>query len=265
MAPLSVTSLGHQVLFRAPHHPWPTFHTVDDQVRGGSSTSSVKLEKIPHSHTVAVFSGVLDITTLRGAGFASQVMIFPEDKPLSLPRSNYSGLLLTILRPSDTSSATNSSSESSTKAETTTATTKTPARPTSFVLNLKSSPAIIGPGGKRLAGISYEYQFTTDDFNGKEKQIQMKWDQFVPTYRGRAVKEPPLDPTKLYELSFMCRSNFGQQAGDFELKILELAALGNKNHKRQAQGCLGWAKQLVTRRYEALAGWYKGDRGVRLL
>ncbi|SCZ96411.1 BZ3500_MvSof-1268-A1-R1_Chr8-2g10176 [Microbotryum saponariae] len=255
MPPVNLASLGHQTLFRAPHHPWPGFVGVDDQVRGGVSTSSFTIEKPPHTHTIGVFSGHLDIKTLGGAGFASQSAVFRKTKPLSLPRSSYSGLLLTILRPSNEVSVT-----------TTPITTKKPSKPTSFVLTLKSSPPVTRPDGRMEAGISYEYAFKTDDFDGKEKQIQMEWDGFIATYRGRADKNfAKLDPNKLYELSFMCRSNFGEQAGDFELKILELAALRNKYDKRKSRGCFDWAKKLVTRRYEAVAGWYKRDQGVRLV
>ncbi|SGY97559.1 BQ5605_C035g11413 [Microbotryum silenes-dioicae] len=253
MAPVDLTSLGHQTLFRAPNHPWPKFDAVDDRVRGGVSTSNFTIRKEPHSHTIGVFSGHLDIMALKDVGFASQSTVFNNTKPLLLPRLCYSGLLLTILRPSDEVSVT-----------TTPITTKKPSKPKSFVLTLKSSPPVTRPDGTRVAGISYEYAFTLGDFDGKEKQIQMEWDGFTATYRGRPDKKfAKLDPNKLYELSFMCRSNFGEQAGDFELKILELAALKNKYDKRQSRKCFDRAKQLVTRRYEA--GWYRRDQGVRLV
>lgn len=67
----------------------------------------------------------------------------------------------------------------------------------------------------------------------------------VPTYRGREVprSDPRYEPfhsEKIYELSLMCRSGFGEQKGDFELVLLDVA--GWKKDEEELSGAGGiWA------------------------
>jgi hypothetical protein len=67
----------------------------------------------------------------------------------------------------------------------------------------------------------------------------------VPTYRGRDVprSDPRYEPfhsEKIYELSLMCRSGFGEQKGDFELVLLDVA--GWKKDEEELSGAGGiWA------------------------
>lgn len=101
----------------------------------------------------------------------------------------------------------------------------------------------------------------------------------MPTFRGREKKDAePLDPTKIYEwvcavggeewrlisrrrLSFMCRSDFGAQEGDFELVVCEVAVEEMESNKR------GWWRRLVdaVRGWTAsVSGWWRGDGAMRL-
>ncbi|KAL9033886.1 MAG: hypothetical protein Q9214_007298, partial [Letrouitia sp. 1 TL-2023] len=66
--------------------PWlpPPWTTVDDRVRGGSSTSH--LSSLPGN--CAVFHGQLDTTTLGGAGFASQFSPVDLDRVVDVANSS---------------------------------------------------------------------------------------------------------------------------------------------------------------------------------
>lgn len=71
--PCSTYSATHVHTNRRPFIP-PSWNTVDDRVRGGSSHSYL----LPLSANGARFHGTLDIETLGGAGFASQLSPVPE-------------------------------------------------------------------------------------------------------------------------------------------------------------------------------------------
>lgn len=51
---------------------------------------------------------------------------------------------------------------------------------------------------------------------------------------------------ELRRLSFMCRSSFGQQAGEFELEIVSLAEAGKETKRVE-----GWVERFV----RALREW----------
>jgi hypothetical protein len=122
--------------------------------------------------------------------------------------------------------------------------------------------------------------------------VLAKWEDFKPTYRGKPQEgAKKLDPTSIYEcvflflfdlpfphpssqsrgaddetmsrLSFMCRSSFGQQAGEFELEIVSLAEAGREGALQRASG---WVERLVA----LMRGWREwvmslvGMGGVRL-
>ncbi|EIW72745.1 hypothetical protein TREMEDRAFT_58912 [Tremella mesenterica DSM 1558] len=81
------------------------WHAVDDRVRGGSSISHLEPYTLSPSIAQSIddekgsgarFHGTLDITTLGGAGFASQRCIFGPS-PLNLARHKYSGIILDVL------------------------------------------------------------------------------------------------------------------------------------------------------------------------
>ncbi|GAA5873107.1 hypothetical protein JCM1840_005571 [Sporobolomyces johnsonii] len=245
-----------RLLFGAPASPWPAFHAVNDTVRGGSSSSAWSVDQ---ETLEATFAGHLDIETLGGAGFASQSTTFSPSR-LSISPATHAGLILTFLVPP----APPSSSVS-------------PARPHAFVLTLKNEQPALRPDGRRESVTSYEFEVDLDQYRedddhpevvsdeekeigqdekgtaagGRRVSVLARWDEFTPTYRGRPQRDAkPLDPTRIYELGFMCRSNFARQAGDFCFRIvsLEAAAPGTKS------GWVGW----IARGWAALGGWASG-------
>ncbi|BGP28176.1 NADH:ubiquinone oxidoreductase intermediate-associated protein 30 [Rhodotorula toruloides] len=245
--------------------PWPAFTAVNDSIRGGSSTSSFTVD--PETN-VATFAGHLDYTTLGGAGFASQSTTF-EPTRLSLPRSNTSGLFLTFLPPLSPPS---------------------PKTPTHFTLNIKDKRPERRPDGRRESVTVYEYELDVEDYrdNGlfDEKEegdlekgerrarrsvtVLAKWEEFKPFYRGKPKEDAAtLDPSAIYELSFMCRSNFGQQQGDFTLDIVSLSAApahstGNTWFRSVAETVSGWWIRLVGA-VLGLFGRESRDGSVRLV
>ena len=81
------------------------------------------------------------------------------------------------------------------------------------------------------------------------------------TYRGKEVKigDPmykPLDPRRLFEISLMCRSGFGKQAGEFGVVVLGIGGwrVGDKGEGKVREGC--WCE---LRRWLGMA--WSGDRG----
>lgn len=169
------------------HDSW---RAVNDQLRGGSSTSHFDVSSDAQS---ALFYGVLDTQTLGGAGFASQATDF--DTPLNL--AQYDGLALDIADVDTTG-------------------------PHSFTLNLKTTKPEYRDDGRRQSSIVYEGDFTLE----KAGRVTLKWDSFKATYRGKRVDDaPPLDASHIHELSFMCRSMFQQVPdGPFHIKISALKA-----------------------------------------
>lgn len=143
--------------------------SIDDQVRGGSSNST--LDCSPQS-LIANFHGLLDISTLGGAGFASQRTtkgIGPWDL------SDYNGLEITLDRESDGKLYT-------------------------IILKSDTVPKISGEEG-RGTKINWEY-----DFRAGSGKVRVKWDDFKSTFRGKPVENPlPLDLSNITSLSIMAR------------------------------------------------------------
>ncbi|GAA5946454.1 hypothetical protein JCM3775_003681 [Rhodotorula graminis] len=251
---------------------WPTFHAVNDTLRGGSSSSSWLVDDRTN---FATFKGHLDITTLGGAGFASQSTLFPSR--LSLPRSRTSGLLLTYVPPPPSSL--------------TDATAGGPGPVTRFVLALKTSEPARRPDGRRESVTVYEWAFDASDHldgllegdvegekgekgeKGEERSVTRlaRWDEFKPMYRGRPADDAePFDPARIYELSFMARSHFGDQAGDFALDVVSLSAAAFGAAARTSTG-RGWLGGLWDAVRAAWASWtatvralWSGERGGAL-
>lgn len=162
---------------------------------------------------------ISDIKTLGGAGFASQTHTFGPT-PLHLSRVKYDGIRLSI-------SADPQASHSS---------------PNTFTLVLKNTIRTKPPKEPKLppqpepAVLTYEAPFPrpqhSSHLTGKaeKKQVDIEWSDFRPHYRGREVprsdpKWKPLDTEGIYELSFMCRSGFGKQKGDFGVIINGVSGL----------------------------------------
>ncbi|KAL8293749.1 hypothetical protein RQP46_000450 [Phenoliferia psychrophenolica] len=247
-----------QPLFGLPSRPWPTFRPINDQVRGGSSTSAFTPSPLTQT---AIFDGHLDTKTLGGAGFASQCATFHPR--LSFPSPPSRGLALTLVRPASFPSG----------------------QPTSFVISLKNERPELREDGRRESVMSYEWQFDLRELPEGIVEIEAAWKDFKPTYRGREDKEAAdFDPKSLYEyaaglrglvgwrlnppprnrLSFMCRSNFDTQSGDFKLEIV---SLGIVTGPASTTAWGGWAAagwQYLTGVWTSWARWWRGDRGLRL-
>ncbi|KAJ3329061.1 hypothetical protein HDU76_008725 [Blyttiomyces sp. JEL0837] len=182
------------------------WRTVDDRVRGGSSTSSLRLLNDGSS---VVFSGNLDTSTLGGAGFASQLSI--PSQPFDL--SGYDGIVIHALKGDG----------------------KT------YSLNVKNTAEKRRPDDRVEASIEYKYIFnaTQDSF-----AALAPFTKFNPYYRGRPVSDaPPLDPSNVYAISIMMQSYFDQQKGPFELVIQSISAYSdtersNSNSKARKDGNL---------------------------
>ncbi|KAE8347605.1 hypothetical protein BDV24DRAFT_170703 [Aspergillus arachidicola] len=168
--------------------------STDDRVRGGSSRSHMSCSP---ASLFARFHGNLDITTLGGAGFASQ-RTTGEDRSWDL--SGYDGLELHIARGDDKL----------------------------YTITLKDETAPKRPDGRQESTLSWEYDFHAHG----EKRIFIKWADFKPTYRGKEqVDARPLDLTGVKQFSFMMRSFFGIQEGDFSLDIVSIAAVRYKYYR----------------------------------
>nr|ODN93267.1 hypothetical protein L203_00538 [Cryptococcus depauperatus CBS 7841] len=263
------------------HQMFPPFdfgkwRAVDDRVRGGSSCSHLDPVKIDvKGHVVrasredekgkemirkssnklaARFWGHLDIKTLGGAGFASQVFRY-SPHPVHFPRTKYAGIVISAMPdPLNFCKDTNQPSEFTVVIKTS---------PTSPILHhLKTS------GSPRAAQLVYESRFILNkgDKTGmipSEENFYLPWNDFKATYRGREInpEEPrwaPLDTSSIYEVSLMCRSNFGKQEGDFGLIITGISAWEKDSSNQETEsGCLS----VMTAWVRNVMGW---DRGIRL-
>ncbi|KAF9875996.1 complex I intermediate-associated protein 30 [Colletotrichum karsti] len=171
--------------------PWDSSLWVDsdDRVRGGMSQSHLHCE----SPEKAKFFGNLDITTLGGAGFASQRTL----GTLHLDLSEYDGVVIKVL-------------ESDSK---------------KYTLTLKDEILPKGEDGREQSTISWEYDFVSEE----PGEVKIPWDDFKPTYRGKPKPDAkPLDKASIKRISFMMRSFFGEQEGDFSLTVEHLAAYSDR-------------------------------------
>ncbi|PBP16671.1 CIA30 family protein [Diplocarpon rosae] len=210
-----MTSLFSKVSVFGGDKPWSPLDwtSSDDRVRGGSSISELTCNPLSPS---AIFHGNLDIKTLGGAGFASQ-RTTGEDRNWDL--SKYDGLVLDIAKSDEKQ----------------------------YTLTLKDELLPKSPNGREQSTISWEYDFKVDSDGGK---VLIHWDDFKATYRGREKKDAkPLDLQHVKRISFMMRSFFGTQEGDFSLSITSVSAFSkhdsaltgqyNDDPKKQAVSTTG--------------------------
>lgn len=208
--------LAHPIPLFAAHPPpsstavsWrtalPTFKSVDDRVRGGSSTSHTSLT--PDGSLL--FSGFLDTTTLGGAGFASQR--YEEGFPTYLDSKVYSGLEVRVRQPASSMGV---------------GVEKVPGggqhAVTSYVLNLYTSMPTKRPDGRNESSTTYEYVIDLSSPSSSSSLVSLDptWQDFKPFYRGRPQPSaPPLQPEQVKMWSIMARSDFAQQSGEFELVV----------------------------------------------
>ncbi|KAL4903588.1 hypothetical protein BDW74DRAFT_155789 [Aspergillus multicolor] len=181
---------SRKYLFGGPH-PWSQqdWTSQDDRVRGGSSISHLTLSSDKSS---AAFTGTLDITTLGGAGFASQRTTLDKSWDLS----GYDGLELDV----DTAKSDEKK----------------------YTLILKDAKGILPPrdDGRERSGLSWEV-----DFEPKHGKVCVKWEDLRPTYRGKEFRDvAPLNLKAVRRFSLMMRSFFGTQEGEFKLAVKSIAA-----------------------------------------
>ncbi|KAI0129585.1 CIA30 family protein [Xylariales sp. AK1849] len=173
--------------------PWSpdSWVSSDDRVRGGKSQSYLDCP----SDSEAVFRGQLDITTLGGAGFASQRTVDPESWDLA----SYDGLMLKVGKSDGKK----------------------------YTLILKDEMLPKRPDGREQSTVSWEHDFVHHD-----AELFIPWNDFKPTYRGKSKPDAePLDLENIKRISIMMRSFFGEQEGPFRLEISSIAASKNGTHK----------------------------------
>jgi hypothetical protein len=72
-------------------------------------------------------------------------------------------------------------------------------------------------------------------------------------------KYKPFDPASIYEISLMCRSDFGKQEGEFELVVESISGWQQRTvhvqgeRGRARDGCWSWVK-----------GWFMPEGQVTL-
>lgn len=199
-----------------------------------------------------------DISTLGGAGFASQTHLFGP-APLHLSRVEYDGLRLSILPDEDAPKSS----------------------PSNFTLILKNTLRTKPPQEPKLppqpepAVLSYEVSFprpqaTSGLDHQKPIEVLFAWSDFKPHYRGREVprddeKWKPLDTEAIYEISFMCRSGFGKQEGDFGVVIVGLWGLrkGDLDMSKRVSGAESWSAWLGSW-WGWMWSWFSSSGRVRL-
>ncbi|KAF7172138.1 hypothetical protein CNMCM5623_004392 [Aspergillus felis] len=178
--------LSRRFLFGADQ-PWSrtNWTSSDDRVRGGSSYSSLNI--LPNN--IVQFHGHLDITTLGGAGFASQ----RTADSLSWDLSDADGLELGIAGFDGKV----------------------------YTLTLKDKLLPKRPDGREQSTISWEYNLQPAD----KANVRVRWEDLRATYRGREIEDAePLDLKNVKQITIMIRSFFGTQEGDFSLDIASIAA-----------------------------------------
>ncbi|KAG8934538.1 hypothetical protein FRC02_009750 [Tulasnella sp. 418] len=216
--------------------PWSINHwrQVDDSVRGGSSRSYLDSYKKHGSKTEGVyFHGLLDTKTLGGAGFASQK--YDYNPVLDLSRSRFQGIRLHV--------------DLAQRAATVIEKSETPDNPCVFTFTIVTTPAKKLPNGRTASRVVWEanFQITALRHYHKVLEIDLPFESFIPTYRGRPVDHLATKSVKaeqhgdhslefaterIYEIGLMCRSNFGKQEGEFGLNILKIEAIRVANQAR---------------------------------
>ncbi|KUI53092.1 hypothetical protein VP1G_00418 [Cytospora mali] len=199
--------------------PWDAsqFTASDDRVRGGKSQSYLTViaddaERNPGGGSRAEFSGHLDITALGGAGFASQRTVDDAVPPWDL--SGYDTLVLDVARGDGKK----------------------------YTVTLKDEVLPRGPDGREQSTVSWEYDFVVGGADGQQgggdpaagsHRVVIPFRDLRPTYRGRPKPDAkPLDWTDVKRFTFMMRSFFGEQEGDFSI-IFNSVAVEKREEERR--------------------------------
>ncbi|KAF1956259.1 CIA30-domain-containing protein [Byssothecium circinans] len=174
--------------------PWNAsdWTASDDRVRGGKSQSYLDI-----SNNNAHFHGTLDITTLGGAGFASQRTVFDSS---TWDLSDYDGIQLQH--------------------------GKSDGKRYTFILKDEILPP--NPeNGREQSTTSWEYDFVAGGEAAMESEsVYMPWKAFEATYRGKPQEDAgELDTKSVKRFNIMMRSFFGDQEGDFSLTVRSIKAV----------------------------------------
>lgn len=164
------------------------FVASDDRVRGGSSQSY-----LTPSATLATarFHGVLDTSTLGGAGFASQRT---STTTTTWDLSDYNGIELDIVRGDEKK----------------------------YTLNVKNVLPEKMENGRDSSTVEYAFNFIAPT---QASKIYAPWSEFQAIFRGKEAKDaPPLDSGKILRWSIMMRSFFEEQSGPFSLTLASIKA-----------------------------------------
>lgn len=146
----------------------------DDRVRGGSSQSTLTC---PSGSLNAEFHGTLDITTLGGAGFASQRT---RGETQEWDVSGYDGIEIRV-----------DSGDSKI-----------------YTITLKNEipPKWLEKGEQSTVSWEYDFRARQPGAETMKETVFVKWDDFKPTYRGKPVKYPePLDLKRIRRFGIMIR------------------------------------------------------------
>ena len=157
----------------------------------------------------------------------------------------------------------------------------TESSPSNFTLILKNTIRTKPPKEPKLppqpepAVLSYEVSFprpkaSSDIKHSESTRVDFAWSDFKPHYRGREVprddeKWKPLDTEAIYEISFMCRSGFGKQEGDFGVVIVGLWGLkkGQLEMSQRVGGVESWSAWFGSC-WEWMWSWFSSSGRVRL-
>ncbi|KAL8392383.1 hypothetical protein RB595_002539 [Gaeumannomyces hyphopodioides] len=255
MAAVAQTSF----IFGGGDHPWDAarFQASDDRVRGGVSVSFLDVGPSPSDagRTAATFHGNLNTTALGGAGFASQRTV----DPFSADLTGASGLVAEIVVP--TSAANNGGTACSPSSSTCCGADGRSGK--TFTVTLKSEILPPSSDGREQSTVSWEYGFCVLPEQGdqvKTRRVEMPLSDFKATYRGREVKDATLDLANIKRITFMMRSFFGEQDGDFNLTMNYLAASGPAKVVSAALpgsdvASAGEAQIPVTKQRRGVLGW----------
>ncbi|KAJ3193823.1 hypothetical protein HK101_004038 [Irineochytrium annulatum] len=189
--PNSIPSVAHGLDLFGNTVPWhlDRWETVDD--RSQSYLSAIDSSS-PDSGVL--FHGLLDTSTLGGAGFASQsISLLPNETALFVSTSTSAGLILDVI-----------ASESFT-----------------YALNLRTADRKRRPDGRVESTVEYKCLFKVERKEGEEV-VRCGWGQFEPYYRGRKVVDGSAPELRLGEvkgISIMAQSLFDKQKGPFKLRI----------------------------------------------
>ena len=222
----SIVFLTPNSIFLTPltqNRPWhlPSWRTTDDRLRGGSSHSYITAYPDPSNNqnqNRARFYGTLDITTLGGAGFASQFSPSPplsSASPTSSSPVEQDGHWNLTAYPGITLAYSGGDNKT-------------------YTLVLKDStpvpPSLADPAsrtdGRQKAGVSWEANFTAAT-GVEERRVFFPWKDFEPTFRGRPVvvgDGEGVERGEVRKVGLMMRSGFGAQEGGFGVVVSWISA-----------------------------------------